>query len=58
MSESECESEENSSRASNRYGYEQIIKFIKSYDFVSAFGKPENEIWQEWIIFIKEYYTD
>jgi hypothetical protein len=42
--------------ASAKYGYQIIREFIKSNDFDSSFGKPENEIWKEWAQYLKERY--
>lgn len=41
---------------SAKYGYQNIREFIKSYNFDSSFGKPENEIWKEWAQYLNEMY--
>jgi hypothetical protein len=39
-----------------KYGYDVIIKFIKSLDFTKSFGKSESEVHDEWTKFLTEIY--
>jgi hypothetical protein len=39
-----------------RHGYPALVAFIKAPDFVRAFGRSEDEIWKEWVGYLKEKY--
>jgi hypothetical protein len=39
------------------FGWEKVLVFAKSNDFVSAFGKDEVNVYDGWIAFLKENYS-
>jgi hypothetical protein len=40
----------------NKYGWDKVLQLIKTEDYQKAFGKSDNEIYTEWIKYLKNYY--
>lgn len=41
----------------NKYGYQKLNEFIrKPYDYQKIFGISENDLWLQWVEFLREYY--
>lgn len=38
------------------YGWEKVLSFLKTVDYMSVFGGSEQEIYDEWINFLKVWY--
>ena len=38
------------------YGWNAVLEIIKSEDFEEVFGKSKENIYDEWVAYIKEYY--
>ncbi len=38
------------------YGWDAVLKIIETEDYVEVFGKSREDIYDEWVAYIKEYY--
>lgn len=39
-----------------KYGWEKLMEIIKTEDYEMVFGKSDEDIYNEWVDYIKNYY--
>lgn len=39
-----------------KYGWEKLMEIIKTEDYETVFGKSDEDIYNEWVDYIKNYY--
>lgn len=43
--------------ASVKYGFRNLVTFVKTDDFRSSFGQTEDEVWKGWVLYLQEHYA-
>ncbi|MCH5263416.1 MAG: hypothetical protein J1F42_10915, partial [Lachnospiraceae bacterium] len=38
------------------YGWDSVLKLIETEDYEKCFGKTRKEIYEEWVVYLKNYY--